>query len=405
MKLFSSLRHRSFALLWSGQTISSLGDSLYRVALAWWVLEKTGSATAMGTVLIFSMTPMLIFLLLGGVAVDRLPRILLMLGSDALRGIVSGVVAAMAFANVLEVWHIYIASIVFGFVDAFFQPAYVATVPEITPRESLNSANALTSLSRQLTGTVGPAIGATIVALGGTPLAFALDSASVFLSALCLLPIPPLAPPRADAPASERRSIVRDLREGLQAVLANPWLWVTITLAALGNVTSGGPLAVALPFLIKNTLGASVGLLGLSGSMISLGQVLGSIWLGRIARLRRRGLIAYGGLLLSGVAVLLYVLPGGVIGIAIGALIFGASLAAFGLVWTSTLQEMVPSALLGRVSSIDYLGSFVLLPIGYGLAGWATDMVGAPLVFIVGGIGTIVLALLGLAHPAIRGLD
>lgn len=405
MKLFSSLRHRSFALLWSGQTISSLGDSLYRVALAWWVLEKTGSATAMGTVLIFSMTPMLIFLLLGGVAVDRLPRILLMLGSDALRGIVSGVVAAMAFANVLEVWHIYIASIVFGFVDAFFQPAYVATVPEITPRESLNSANALTSLSRQLTGTVGPAIGATIVALGGTPLAFALDSASFFLSALCLLPIPPLAPPRADVPASERRSIVRDLREGLQAVLANPWLWVTITLAALGNVTSGGPLAVALPFLIKNTLGASVGLLGLSGSMISLGQVLGSIWLGRIARLRRRGLIAYGGLLLSGVAVLLYVLPGGVIGIAIGALIFGASLAAFGLVWTSTLQEMVPSALLGRVSSIDYLGSFVLLPIGYGLAGWATDMVGAPLVFIVGGIGTIVLALLGLAHPAIRGLD
>ena len=198
---------------------------------------------------------------------------------------------------------------------------------------------------------------------------------------------------------------MRDLREGLQAVLANPWLWVTITLAALGNVTSGGPLAVALPFLIKNTLGASVGLLGLSGSMISLGQVLGSIWLGRIARLRRRGLIAYGGLLLSGVAVLLYVLPGGVIGIAIGALIFGASLAAFGLVWTSTLQEMVPSALLGRVSSIDYLGSFVLLPIGYGLAGWATDMVGAPLVFIVGGIGTIVLALLGLAHPAIRGLD
>ena len=405
MKLFSSLRHRSFALLWSGQTISSLGDSLYRVALAWWVLEKTGSATAMGTVLIFSMTPMLIFLLLGGVAVDRLPRIRLMLGSDALRGIVSGVVAAMAFANVLEVWHIYIASIVFGFVDAFFQPAYVATVPEITPRESLNSANALTSLSRQLTGTVGPAIGATIVALGGTPLAFALDSASFFLSALCLLPISPLAPPRADVPASERRSIVRDLREGLQAVLANPWLWVTITLAALGNVTSGGPLAVALPFLIKNTLGASVGLLGLSGSMISLGQVLGSIWLGRIARLRRRGLIAYGGLLLSGVAVLLYVLPGGVIGIAIGALIFGASLAAFGLVWTSTLQEMVPSALLGRVSSIDYLGSFVLLPIGYGLAGWATDMVGAPLVFIVGGIGTIVLALLGLAHPAIRGLD
>src|SRR5262245_2068620 len=88
--LFLSLKHRSFALLWSGQTISRLGDSLYRVALAWWVLEKTGSATAMGTVLICSMTPMLIFLLLGGVAVDRLPRLRLMIGSDVLRGIVAG---------------------------------------------------------------------------------------------------------------------------------------------------------------------------------------------------------------------------------------------------------------------------------------------------------------------------
>ena len=87
MKLFSALKHRGFALLWSGQAISHLGDSLYRVALAWWVLEKTGSAAAMGTVLVFSMAPMLIFLLLGGVAVDRFPRIRLMLGSDLLRGL------------------------------------------------------------------------------------------------------------------------------------------------------------------------------------------------------------------------------------------------------------------------------------------------------------------------------
>jgi len=62
MTLFTSLTHRPFALLWSGQSISRLGDSLYRIALAWWVLEKTGSATAMGTVLIFSFTPVLLFL-------------------------------------------------------------------------------------------------------------------------------------------------------------------------------------------------------------------------------------------------------------------------------------------------------------------------------------------------------
>src|SRR5919109_207662 len=139
--LFKSLTHRSFALLWSGQAISRLGDSLYRVALAWWVLERTGSASAMGAVLIFSFTPMLLFLLLGGAAVDRFPRVRVMLVSDLMRGAVVSLVALLAFSESLQIWHVYVASTVFGFVDAFFQPAYTAAVPEVTPKEALPSAN------------------------------------------------------------------------------------------------------------------------------------------------------------------------------------------------------------------------------------------------------------------------
>jgi MFS family permease len=81
MRAFSALSNRSFALLWSGQTLSRLGDSLFTIALAWWVLQKTGSATAMGIVLICSTLPMLLLLLFGGVAVDRFPRLHLMLAS------------------------------------------------------------------------------------------------------------------------------------------------------------------------------------------------------------------------------------------------------------------------------------------------------------------------------------
>ena len=77
----------------------------------------------------------------------------------------------------------------------------------------------------------------------------------------------------------------------------------------------------------------------------------------------------------------------------------------FSLIWTNTLQEMVPHELLGRVYSIDALGSWVLLPVGFAIAGWATDLVGAPTVFLVGGFGTIALTLIGLSHPAIRNLD
>src|SRR5215216_3298244 len=189
MNVLRSLKHRPFALLWSGQTTSRLGDSLYRIALSWWVLEKTGSAVAMGTVLILSQIPLLLFLLIGGVVVDRLPRIRIMFASDIFSGLVITFVAIFSWLNLLEIWHIYIASIIFGFVEAFFFPAYQSVIPQITPSELLTSANSLNGLSQRLTGIVGPALGAALVAAGGTSVTFALDALSFFISAICVFPL------------------------------------------------------------------------------------------------------------------------------------------------------------------------------------------------------------------------
>src|SRR5512142_426451 len=189
MNVLRALKHRPFALLWTGQTVSRLGDSLYRIALAWWVLEKTGSAVAMGTVLIFSQIPLLLFLLIGGVVVDRLPRIRIMFSSDLLSGLVITFVAVFAWLNLLQIWHIYMASMLFGFVEAFFFPAYQAVIPQITPSEVLTSANSLNGLSLRLTGIIGPTLGAALVAAGGTALTFGLDALSFFISAVCVLPI------------------------------------------------------------------------------------------------------------------------------------------------------------------------------------------------------------------------
>ena len=258
---FRALRQRPFALLWSGQTISSLGDRFYQVALAWWVLEKTGSAVVMGTVLICSDVPMLVFLLLGGALVDRWPRLPVMMLSDLVRGLAVGLMAALAFINALQVWHIYVISLIFGSVDAFFQPAYRASVPEIVPVDHLPSANSLTSLSGEISGIIGPALGAGMVALGGTSSAFALDALSFFVSVACLLPILRLSvSPRAEEPSE---SIMKDVRAGLGTVFGTPWLWITIAVAGISNITYAGPMGVALPFLIKDHLHAQVGVLGL----------------------------------------------------------------------------------------------------------------------------------------------
>jgi MFS family permease len=407
-------------LLWTGQTTSRLGDSLYRIALSWWVLEKTGSAVAMGTVLIFSQIPLLLFLLIGGVVVDRLPRIRIMFVSDMLSGLVITFVAVFSWFNLLEIWHIYIASILFGFVEAFFFPAYQAVVPEITPSELLTSANSLNGLSQRITGIVGPALGAALVAAGGTSVTFALDALSFFVSALCVLPLLRLnldqtqqqAGATAEAVSSSKSSAkvalkqgFIDLLEGFRLVVRLPWIWITILLFGFINIMEAGPRAVALPFLIKEDLGADVELLGWLGSAASLGFVLGMVWLGQYVRLHKRGLLAYLSVLVTGAALLPFAFQLPVPVLVASMFIGGISTSVFALIWTHTLQEVVPGNMLGRVYSIDALGSFVLLPIGFALAGWGTELLGAPRVFLIGGLGVILLVLLGLSHPAIRNLD
>jgi len=403
VSLFIALRTRAFALLWTGQVISRLGDSLYRIALAWWVLEKTGSATAMSMVLVVSFLPMVLFLLVGGVVVDRLPRFRVMFAADVLNGSVVAVVSLLAATGALEIWHVYVAGALFGLAEAFFFPAYSASVPQIVPPQSLPSANSLTGLSFQITGVIGPAVGAALVALGGTPAAFGLDSLSFFLSAACMAPLLRIALPRTDDLST--RSPLRDLKDGLAEVAAHTWLWLSIAFFGLVNVLDSGPRNVALPFLIHDHLGLDVGALGAVTSSIAVGSVAAAVFLGRYHRLRHRGLLLFACEIVMGLMLALFGLVHSLPALMAAAFIYGLGISTGGLVWTNVLQEMVPQERLGRVSSIDALGSFVFLPLGFALAGILSDLLGPANVFLIGGILIIPLAAGMLLVPSIRHLD
>jgi DHA3 family tetracycline resistance protein-like MFS transporter len=249
-------------------------------------------------------------------------------------------------------------------------------------------------------------------------LAFGLDALSFFISALCVLPMlssnldKVQRPGNASETGIEKRSVkdalkqgFSDLGEGFSLIRTIPWIWMSILLFGLVNIMEAGPRAVAMPFLIKEDLGADVKLLGVLGSAASLGFVIGMIWLGQYARLHRRGLLGYLSVVGTGAVLLPFAFKLPIPILIASMFVSGMCTSVFALIWTHTLQEMVPGNLLGRVYSIDALGSFVLLPIGFSLSGWATDQFGAPDVFLVGGLCTIVLALLGLIHPAIRTLD
>ena len=408
MSLFNSLRCRPFALLWSGQTISRFGDGLFAIALSWWVLEKTGSAADMGLVQIFTILPKLIFLLIGGVMADRLPRLRVMLASDGSRGLLLVIVAVLAVTQHLEIWVVYGASLVFGFVDAFFQPAYAAVMPDVVPKELLPGANSLTALSGQFAGIFGPAIGGLVVAAGGsngTSLAFVLDGVTFFAAAICVLPfMGTISGPKrkTDAPPP---NALRELREGFATVFGSPWLWLTIGLAAFANMFISGPISVSLPFLVKDNLHADATALGLIFSVFSIGAIIGAVLTGRARKLKHRGPITYAAFISAGVLIGLVGLVPTVAGVAIISGLAGMVLAAGQLIWTNVLQEMVPGELLGRVSSVDQFGSFVLLPVSYGAAGWLTQQFGAPPIFLVGGALAAGSMALGLLHPAVRHLD
>lgn len=133
MLLFRGFSHRDFTFLWLAQAISRVGDGIHTVALAWLVLQLTGSAAALGLVLAAELIAKVSLLLVGGALVDRLPKLPLMIGSDAIRAFVVGAIGLLVASDDVELAHLIALGVIFGIVDAVFAPAYSAVVPELVP--------------------------------------------------------------------------------------------------------------------------------------------------------------------------------------------------------------------------------------------------------------------------------
>ncbi len=412
MPILAAFRHRVFLLLWIGQTISRLGDRIYAIALAWWVLETTHSATAMAGVLIASSVRHHRLHARGGVIADRLPRLRIMLISDLLRGVLVAAITVLAYLNTLPLWPIIGVSFCFGFLDAFFLPAYSAVIPQILPKPDLPSANALRIFGGRAMSLLGPAIGAVLLAIGGTPIAFAINSASFFVSAGFLIAAIPLfhgvsRPVTQPHSRLSLRFLVtqfwRDLTQGLATVGSMTWVWLTIVIAGLGNFVAGGITSVSLRFYVQNTLHSPLLYGGLT-TATAAGSILGTIWFGS-RQIRHRGWVIYSLLVLNvGVLSVIGFVPIPIV--ILGAmLIYGACATSLGLAWVTALQEYVPNDQMGRVTSVDQLGSYIGDPLSLALAGILTDQIGALPLLKWGGIVSATLFGSGLLSRSVRNLD
>ncbi|HET8845084.1 MAG TPA: MFS transporter [Ktedonobacteraceae bacterium] len=421
-----AIKSRSFTFVWLGQLISTLGDGIFFTALSWQVLVMTGSATAMGVVLMASVVPKLVLVLVGGALADRLPRKHIVLWSDAGRGILLLLLAIFSWMHLLQLWQFFIQALLFGIIDGFFDPAILSLTPELVKTEDLPSANSLVSFNQIMNQLLGPALGAILVALFSATGAFFVDALSFFASVgflLCVRLPPRLREPQAslevatdvdkaeNEPAKRQglRGIAMDIGEGLVYVKQSPWILITIVAASVSNLGFIGALAVAMPKLVHDVYGQGVWMLGLINSSTAVGSILGLALVSQASHLKRRGLLVYLSMLVSAVGIITFGLPfppslAPVIA-PIAAGLAGIGFSCFNTLWFTILQEKVPEEKLGRVFSIDTLGSFAMIPLADAFGGLAADRFGPAFVCVLTGLLTFVINGFALFRREIRQLE
>src|SRR5947209_5202400 len=217
---------RDFRLLWSGQTISFVGDAAFIVALGWRVTDLTGKASSLGFVLAAQSVAMLATLLVGGVLADRYSRRLLMISSDLARAAVMSVFLALELSGNMSLGAIIVLALLFGAADGFFQPAFGGIVPLVVEPPLLPSANSWIGIARQGSAVVGPAIAALLYGTVGPSTVWAIETGSFVVSAAALW----LARPRTfEAPPA--LGVRKELAEGFRYVISVPWIWTGIAAA------------------------------------------------------------------------------------------------------------------------------------------------------------------------------
>jgi MFS family permease len=396
-----AFRHRSFVALWLSSGIATLGDSYYRVALAWWVMEKTGSGLAMGTVVICGIVPSIPFLLIGGVLSDRSNRVNIMSNIMFLRCALSGSLAVLAITDNLEIWHVYTAAGLFGVFGGFYFPALSAVIPQVVPPEDRPSANALRGVTRQLASVLGPLAAAATVTTDTNWLGFAVHSVGFGVAAISIQWLRKLhVPPRAQV----KSNIIGDVRAGFAFIKREPWLWVTILAFFVINPACAPMFNIVLSFFVKaNSYDASA--LGILEAVVAAGTVVGGMWLGRRAKIPRRGWVLYLAVAAQGLAWLLFPISGSLWGLAGLAGFAGFLGSIYTLTWTTLMQDFVPDEQFGRVSSLDQITAVITVPLGVAAAGWGLDEFGVTTVCLIAGALTTLPALAALAHPKIREID
>lgn len=384
----SALREPEFRKLFLGQAASFVGTMLTIVALPFAVLEIGGTATDIGLVEAAYIVPMVLMLAVGGVWADRLDRRKVMLTVDLARTALQLATAALLLADVATVWTLVLLHGAAGIGDAFFRPAYTGLVPQVVSSGRLQQANALQGLVQSAAITVGAATGGLLVAAMGAGWAIGLDGCTFLVSAWFLWRLRPRrveasAAQDAGASAEARASEVQlapnfftDLRLGWREFTSHTWLWVMVAGASVFLMTVEAPLTVLGPVVARDSYdGARTW--GFLAAGMGVGQIIGGVVALRW-RPRRPFLVLSCSMCLAALPLAALATTAPVWALLGSAAILGVVWGMFDPFWLTAMQREVPTDMISRVSSYDFLGSLAFYPAGLALSGPVSGLIGIP---------------------------
>ena len=418
-----------FTLVWLGQIVSILATNMTAFALTIFVFQKTGSATALGLMQVFFITPFLLISPFAGVMVDRHNRKLMMMVSDLLAGVATIAILILQFLDMLQVWHLYVAAIFQGLGNSFQWPAYSAAITTMIPKEQYGRANGMMSLMEMGPGVFAPMVAGALLPVIGLTGILMIDVSTFILAIIVLLFIHIPQPKRSEEGAQAQGNILKEAAFGFRYIFARPSLLGLQLVFFFGNLCAGIAFTVLAPMVLLRTNNNSVSL-GFVESAGAIGGLVGGVAMSAWGGFKRRVHGVLAGWIVSSIFFSLVGLttrlPLWIGGLALsslfGPLINGSNQA----IW----QSKVPADLQGRVFSARRLIAWLTNPISPIIAGTLGDYVlepamrtssglsaafgwlvppgpgaGMSLLIFFGGLGGILAGLIGYFVHAIRDAE
>lgn len=402
-RVLAPFRFREYRLLIAAVSLSILAEGMWAVVMALQVIELSNDPASLSLVATCLGAGLVAFVLVGGLAADRLSQRGIIVVVATVNTVVVSIVAALGLVGALRIWHMAVAAAALGIAAAFFFPAYSAILPRILPAEQLLAANGVEGVVRPVFHrAVGPAVAGLLV--GATvPAAGAVTVAALFAVSLGLLLFTRQPAPR-DPGAVEvsRPNLLRDLRDGWAFVLHTPWLLWTLLFASLFVLVVLGPIEVLLPFVVQDRFTHGAQTYGFILAFFGMGSALGALSVSS-RRLPRRYLTVM--MTMWGLGSVPLVIVGVTSSfplMAAATFVVGVTDGAGMVIWGTLLQRRVPPEMLGRVSSLDFFVSLAFMPVSFAIVGPLSKVIPMEAIFLAAGVAPVLLAAVALRAARMR---